>query len=454
MALTHNYLEPKFHQNGEEIVFTGKPPLAFHLAAVSCELLGISGFSVRLPSFFCGLLILVMIYLTARKLKNETTAVFAVLFCLSSVIFYLYSGLCMTDMVLAFSVCGAIFCYLLFTDLPLLWQKKLASIGVFVFLALGMLVKGPVAVVLTGLPVFFYILFYRKWHELKYHAWFVGPCLFLAISVPWYYCMSQKQPGFLQYFFIHENLFRFLFKEYGDRFGGGRETFRGMAIIWCIICNLPSLFLLVLPLWSRQFFSRFFSKDIFSNTMETFCFLTVVTHSLFWSLTSRVMLAYLLPTIPFFSLLIASRFEATGWFQKRAFLRYLSWSIPLSAFYIPLGFAAAAWCGIHYSDKMPAPFYRQAMAICSENKAGDCPATGDCPAKFYFASAVPHSADFYLHKNIVQHPTETAEESFKKSKSYYLIICQEEESQMTIPQERKLLLRSCGWSLYAPESNP
>ncbi len=444
MAITGNYLEPTMMFQGRSVAFTGKPPLAFQVAAFICDTLGINPFSVRLPSFLCAVLTLMMVYGTVRYFCNQTVAVFAVLFSLSSIVFYLYSGLCMTDMPLSLTVCASIISYLFFLETKTIKWKKIYSCYFFIFLGLGMLIKGPVALILAGLPVFFYTWIYSRWKDLKYHAWILGTLLFLAITIPWYYEMSTKQPDFLEYFFLRENLFRFLYKDYGDKFGSGRETFCGMAVVWFIVSNLPALCLIVLPLTSRQSFQRFFSKDVFKSPLEMFALLTILTNTLFWSMTSRVMLAYLLPTIPFFSILMAIRLDVSGWFHCKGFLRYLSWNIPLSAIYIPLGFIVAACYGTCYTENMAGPFFQKAVYLTEHDHKEFAPC-------FYFVEQTPFAADFYLQQRVYHHKDESLEESIKRSESFYLMIKRSQKKQVKISDKRRLIYSNCQWMMYTPE---
>jgi hypothetical protein len=66
-----------------------------------------------------------------------------------------------------------------------------------------------------------------------------------VIVVPYFWLVELRQPGFLKYFLINENIMRFLVQEYGDRYGAGRETFRGMALIWMWVVMLPWSFFLL-----------------------------------------------------------------------------------------------------------------------------------------------------------------------------------------------------------------
>ena len=243
MTETHNFLEPKLIHDGALINFEGKPPLYFQAGAVACHIFGIDLFAVRLPSTLFAAGLLAVLYGTIRRIKDENVAQLAVLLTLGSPVFFMYAGMCMTDMALAFCVCSAVFAYMLFDHETVRRNKKLASIGFFAALALGMLVKGPVALVMAGVPIFLFVLLGNRWRDLRNHAWLLGFAVFFLIAAPWYILMQQANPDFLYYFFVNENFKRFLFREYGDQYGAGREFFRGMAFLWFLISNLPGVLL-------------------------------------------------------------------------------------------------------------------------------------------------------------------------------------------------------------------
>lgn len=231
MAESGDFVVPRFVYDGVFQSFDGKPPLLFQLCGLSVRFLGSSAFAVRLPSFIASFLVLGLLFFTVRRLAGEKQAFTALLICLSSVVFYLFSGFCMTDMLLTLAVSGAVMTYMLFESAETPRFRKAASLACFAFLGLGMLTKGPVALVLAGLPIGAYVIINRRWRGLRDHAWLLGMVLFFAITTPWFIVMQRQNPGFLYYFFINENFFRYLFAEYGDRYGSGREAFRGVSIL-------------------------------------------------------------------------------------------------------------------------------------------------------------------------------------------------------------------------------
>lgn len=115
MAITGNFLEPQFIYNGVLQNFEGKPPLYFQLAGISCKIFGVNEFAVRFPALLSAICILLIIFFTMRRLRDEETAVIAVLFCALTPIFVFFSGACMVDLLLCLSISSAVCFYMLFS---------------------------------------------------------------------------------------------------------------------------------------------------------------------------------------------------------------------------------------------------------------------------------------------------------------------------------------------------
>ena len=75
--------------------------------------------------------------------------------------------------------------------------------------ASGFLSKGLIAVVLPGAILLIWCLATRRTRFLSSILW--GPALpaFLLAAVPWFVLVARRNPGFLQFFFVHEHFQRF-----------------------------------------------------------------------------------------------------------------------------------------------------------------------------------------------------------------------------------------------------
>lgn len=329
MALTRDWFAPAFTYEGKWEVFAGKPPLAFQASALCALMLGGAGeFAVRLPAFAAFLALLAILYFSARKLSRDEgveggAALLAVGICASSAAFYAAAGFCMTDLPLVCCTSGALLVYCA-------WRARTLgpSLAIGALLALGMMIKGPVSPLLFMLGAGVDFLWRR--YAIKeekvlppLRCIVAAIAVFLVLAIPYFALIERRQSGFLEYFFINENLLRFLVKDYGDKYGAGRESFRGMAAVWAFLVTLPwSPFLAAGFLAPLKGFLRRLGKKggaaapggevqhRYSTALGATAAIT-----LFWCLTSRVPPTYLLPIVPLVSLHIAlhaSRTLASG----------------------------------------------------------------------------------------------------------------------------------------------
>jgi 4-amino-4-deoxy-L-arabinose transferase-like glycosyltransferase len=81
-------------------------------------------------------------------------------------------------------------------------------------LALATLSKGLIGVVLPGIALIAYSLATRDWALWRRLHIVSGPILFLVIAAPWFVAVSARNPGFFDFFFIHEHFTRFLTSEH------------------------------------------------------------------------------------------------------------------------------------------------------------------------------------------------------------------------------------------------
>ena len=436
MAESGNYLEPKLIHDGVLMNFEGKPPLCFQAGAIACRIFGTNLFAVRLPSFLFAAGLLAVLYGAIRRIKGESIAQLAVLLTLSSPVFFLYAGMCMTDMALAFCVCSAVFAYMVFDHETIRLNKKLASLGFFASLGIGMLVKGPVAIALAGMPIFLFVLLGNRWRDLKDHAWFLGFAAFFLIAAPWYILMQRANPDFLYYFFVNENFKRFLFKEYGDQYGAGRETFRGMALIWFLISNLPAILLVLIPAWSREGRTELANlrrKHVLADNLPLLGFLIV---TLFWCLTSRVLITYVLPTVPLFSVWLAGALTEWDFAERDGFRKLLRAVLPLIWCVVGIVFSLLWIAADHWIDKMPGDFFMESAALIQDGE-------------FYVYRRTPYSAHFYLGDRVIRHPDEEPSISEAAARPYFLLSRKRDIRRHPLAESRRLLLENGVWALYA-----
>ena len=339
MARSGDFVVPHFTHNLEYQSFDGKPPLVFQAGGLFCELFGVNEFAVRLFPFLSALLSLVILYHAVRKFSDPETGRLAVLVCMSCTAFYAASGICMTDMTLTCCVAGALLLYQCFLkDFGIGYAA-----GVMALLGAGMIVKGPVALVKFALPALVLAIVTRRWKGIFNWKWLATAPIFFLIAVPWFVFVEQRNPGAVWYFFYNENFMRFISHDYGDKYGAGREAFRGVAVLWALVATLPWA---LIPLWglfcrlTRSSIRTFERSNI--SPWSSFGFLSLVVITGFWCLTSRVLLYYLFPVIPMFVFFLVLHY------RKDLLWRLVPWSVALTLVVVAGGLVG----GMFFSDKM------------------------------------------------------------------------------------------------------
>ena len=169
---------------------------------------------------------------------SRTTGWLSGLILATSALYFLLSGAVNLDVTLAATVNLAIVAFCRVAE-PEPRNRRLWGYLFFASLGLGFLTKGPIALALTGLAGIAHLLVFRNARVVTGLPWLGGTLLFLAISAPWFVIAEQRNPDFLQYFFVHENLERFTRAEYGDRYGSGRVHFLGSSWLFLLAGTLP-----------------------------------------------------------------------------------------------------------------------------------------------------------------------------------------------------------------------
>ncbi|MCX6297426.1 MAG: glycosyltransferase family 39 protein, partial [Bacteroidetes bacterium] len=145
MLVTHDYFSVKINYQP----FWEKPPIFIWMQALSMSIFGITEFAARLPNALCGIVTMIVLFNIGRRLVDERFGLLWVLAYAGSFLphFYFKSGI-IDPWFNLFIFCG-IYYFILFSN-----NKNTRSL-IFsaLFIGLGVLTKGPVAVLVIGLCV-------------------------------------------------------------------------------------------------------------------------------------------------------------------------------------------------------------------------------------------------------------------------------------------------------------
>lgn len=292
MLETGDWITPQFDYG---IPFWGKPPLHTWLSALGMKIFGVGHFGARFFILIATFGVISLCYLWVRKLQGRGVALVAIAVMASAGLFFGSSAFVMTDMamVLGTTMSMAGF-YVCVTDRS---SHRIWGYLFFVGLAIGLLAKGPVAVVLTGIPIFLWIVVGNRWRQLLRLPWIPGVLVTALIALPWYLMAEAKTPGFLNYFFIGEHYKRFLETGWqGDMYGSAHARPKGMIWAYGSITFLPwSLFVAALAFRSKQVLDVF-RED--RTGWHSYLLLWSLSPLILFTPAANILAAYVLPGIP------------------------------------------------------------------------------------------------------------------------------------------------------------
>ncbi len=304
MVLSGDWITPTLY--GEN--FYDKPILFNWLAALSFLVFGFTEFAARFPAAILGLGCVVVTYLLGRKMFGPTTGFLGGMILTTSGMFIALSRSVVHDIALVFFMTLALFFfYLGYTSEP---RRKTWLLLFYASLGFAVLAKGPLGVLLPGLIIGLLLLLKGRLSFLKEMEMGWGVLVFLIVAAPWYVLISLNNSDYAGYFFIENNIMRFLSSKalHAGPFYFYFPILLGGFSPWSFF--LPLAFIhAVRGGWKGM------------NDGTLFLILWFSVTFLFFSVASSKGNAYLLPLFPAASLLVGilwrELFEApTPWLRK------------------------------------------------------------------------------------------------------------------------------------------
>lgn len=401
MAETGQWLVPQIDYG---VPFWAKPPLSTWLSAASFKVLGVSEFAARLPSFLLGLAVCFLAYVLAARQRDDIHGLRAALVLATSALMLVSAGVVMTDPVM---VAGTTLSMVAFWRARVIGSRSWGY-AFFVGLAVGLLAKGPVAAVLTLLPIGAWALLAKRVGEMwRKVPWISGGLLTVVLVVPWYWAAELRFPGFLHYFIVGEHWQRFTVPGWqGDLYGSGHADPRGTIWLFALIGTLPwSIWALWrLPRVRPHIVSAALRADDGWLLYLLAWFLAPV---LFFTMARNILPTYVLPGMVGFCVLVAERWRLremahAGWSR----VAWLGLLMPV----LTVAVVAVVWPQLGYESQ------RQIVATYERLDA----AQHRYPLSYI--GRRPYSAEFYTRGGAVTLETDTdlRESLSRPGPSYYV----------------------------------
>jgi len=189
--------------------YLDKPPMLYWLCATSFNLFGMTDWAARLVPVCAAFLTLLATYIGGRQLVGTRAAALgAVLLSLSGGFVFCGRFLNLDSLLSLFVVSALLTAYTATARGDrvrwLWWLLSALCCG------LGMLTKGPVALVLLVPPVAAYTWLGRMNSRPTWSHWAAYVFVAGGIAVPWFVAMIARNPDYALYFFWTHNIGRFL----------------------------------------------------------------------------------------------------------------------------------------------------------------------------------------------------------------------------------------------------
>jgi 4-amino-4-deoxy-L-arabinose transferase-like glycosyltransferase len=287
--------------------FWGKPPAAFWSVAVSFAALGVNEFAARLPSLIFTLITALLIYRWIKVERDASTALIATTIYLSIWLVVHTAGAVITDPLLALSTTMVMIGF---------WRGVVHAERNFTWLmwaglGIGLMSKGPVALVLCGFACGFWVVVSNEWQRWWRHTYLVrGVLLMLVIALPWYVLAELKTPGFIDYFIVGEHFLRFTETAWsGDLYGGVKDQPHGTIWLYLMVALLPFSPIVFFRLLSNR--GRLALKDSFKKDRLLLIYLLAwfFTPLVFFTIAQNILITYVLTAMPAAAILIAIHLE-------------------------------------------------------------------------------------------------------------------------------------------------
>ncbi|MCF6765894.1 glycosyltransferase family 39 protein [Thiotrichales bacterium 19S3-7] len=281
--------------------FLGKPILFYWLNIFAFKLFGVNEFAARFFPAVLVTLTALFSYISASIVFNRRVALLSAILIAITPLFFALGHYANMDGEVACWLNLCLFSLIIALYLPVEQRgRSLWLYLAYVFAALAFLTKGLIGIVFPAMVLFFWFLLVNNWRLLLKIRLVSGLILFLIIILPWFLIVESKYPGFMSYFFIWNQVVRFV----GDNFNMHNPFY------YYVLLVIGGVF----P-WTFYFFQTYVSqiKLIWRKPqqykIELFLLLWVILITIFFSIPTSKLPGYIGPVFPASAMLMAIYFD-------------------------------------------------------------------------------------------------------------------------------------------------
>ncbi|QWE12947.1 glycosyltransferase family 39 protein [Polynucleobacter sp. AP-Titi-500A-B4] len=293
MLVTGDWVTPRY--NGYK--YFEKPPLQVWATAAAFQVFGIGDWQARLWTALTGFLTILAIGFTGARIYNARAGWLAAAVLASSPMWVISGHFNSLDMGLSAFLVAALCSLLLAQTAHNKFSSRNWMWACWIFMALATLSKGVIGAAIPAMVFIAYSISTWDWKIWTRLRLLSGLILFLVITAPWFVLVAQRNPEFLEFFFIHEHLQRFT-QDAHSRTGP-------------IYYFIPLLLIGILP-WVLQIPGAIAQawqdrRREFSSGWLLVCWFVVIFA--FFSVSRSKLPGYIIPIFPALALLIGNRLD-------------------------------------------------------------------------------------------------------------------------------------------------
>ncbi len=253
MLESGNYLTT--YLNGE--LRFDKPIFIYWFQALSVKIFGLNEFAVRLPSAVAGALWVWATYLFTKRYSDSKKAFIAAFIMIASLQITIIAKAAIADALLNLFIALAMFSLYRLHET----RENKFIYFTYLFVGLGTLTKGPVAIMIPLVVSFLFFIIKGEWKFwLKSVFNPLGIGLFLLVTAPWYILEYMDQgEKFINGFFFKHNI---------SRFNGAMEGHYGSLVYY-----IPVFLIGLLPFTTLYIKVLIKVRELFKNDLHLFLIL-------------------------------------------------------------------------------------------------------------------------------------------------------------------------------------
>ena len=299
MVVSGDYINPTF--NG--LPRFNKPVLSYWVVAGFYRVFGVSVGVERLALAIGALVMLWGAYVIGRAIRSPATGALSAMLLLTAPRILFFSRRIFIDVYLTMFMTLALACFVHAERQP--EHRRRYLLLMYACLGLGVLTKGPIAMLIPGLAFVGWLITRRRLSDVRRFMVPTGAAIVLAIVIPWYAAIyAQHGWEYIRFFFVQENLGRYASPFTTER---GPAFFLGALFGDLLMPWAPLLAIAIVASWRQR-------ADVSdpARSIRALLWWWVATTVAVFSFSASKEDLYILPAVPAAAVLIADLLVRTG----------------------------------------------------------------------------------------------------------------------------------------------